>query len=491
MLGSTTLLLATAMWVVIILAISLYARYGGARKRSFEDYVLADRGFSARLVWCSVLGTYIGGGTLAALAGKMYDVGIVYIFVPLGVAISYGLLALFSSRYRSSGEKQIDYLERNQSVSLVDRLAREYGKSVRYPAGFLVVGIMASFMAIQIRAGGTAISAYLKIDPFIASALFFSLIAVYVYLAGARADALTDMFQVIVILIGICAGLTGLIVSGKAMDLFNTARALSPDVFSFPKGSLGLVIGFMILPFFSLHADAGIHQKILSARDDTAAKRGLWGASVTYLFFGIMLLMLAMLARGATLQLNHPDEVLMSFSLAVFPSGLQILIILAFLSAIASTLDSQAILFSSIVVNDLIPALPHRNRDTRTESRQKQNFVAARIWAFAGLTTGLSLTLIPLKLFDFLTVIWVTAMTAFGIPVVGLLWQWLRKGLTEAFVKWGIVLSAFTMIFLALVFYRSGVAELTAVMIQCTFAAILLYLGIAVIAALVAQRRAH
>ncbi|GAI38040.1 unnamed protein product, partial [marine sediment metagenome] len=95
-------IVAFIIWIIVTLSIGIYARI--KTPRSFEGYTLGDRKFKWYFITATVLGTYIGGGTLIALAGKIAVGGVVYFFLPFGVFVALILLMRFSRYYRNEGE---------------------------------------------------------------------------------------------------------------------------------------------------------------------------------------------------------------------------------------------------------------------------------------------------------------------------------------------------------------------------------------------------
>lgn len=182
------------------------------------------------------------------------------------------------------------------------------------------------------------------------------LVLIYMWLGGARADAYTDALQVCLIVGTLGASMIWLLASGQAKSLLHDAQQNSANLFRLPdaKTSAMLIFGLCILPIFSLHTDAGIHQRLLLARDDKSARDGTLLAAILYVVFGVLLVAILLLAQGASLTLHSPDDVLLSFAQSTLPSVLQVLLIIAILSAVSSTLDSEVILVSTMVVNDVL-----------------------------------------------------------------------------------------------------------------------------------------
>jgi len=190
------------------------------------------------------------------------------------------------------------------------------------------------------------------------------------------------------------------------------------------------------------------------------------------------------------------------FGNANLPSLLQIMIILAILSAIASTLDSEALLFSSIIVNDFLTSvisfnscIDENEKPTDSQNQLKpsddckryrnKNYKLTRGWSMVGLALGFTLTLIPIGLLDFLSVIWVMAISTFAVPLIGITFTWLKRGLREKFVKSMTVIMALSTVILAIILSNIGVEDLAASMINVAFSQFLIYFMITLIMAII------
>ncbi|GAI00846.1 unnamed protein product, partial [marine sediment metagenome] len=70
---------------------------------------------------------------------------------------------------------------------------------------------MIAFMAVQIRAGGILILTYFSFDYLFACFIITIIIAFYIWLGGAKADAYTDALQVSLIMLFFIGGITFLL----------------------------------------------------------------------------------------------------------------------------------------------------------------------------------------------------------------------------------------------------------------------------------------
>lgn len=194
-------IISLGIFLLILGLATLFANKKMRLNKTFESYIMGNRNFSWFFISLTLLGTYIGGGTLMGLSGKIGEVGIVYIFMPFGVSIAFLLFAFFSKKYRAKGTIEVSYIETDKPTSLVDRFSREYGEGVSKHIAAFVLFVMVSFIAVQLRAGGIVISYIFDINVILANIVILVLVGSYIFFGGTRADVLTDVIQVLIILL--------------------------------------------------------------------------------------------------------------------------------------------------------------------------------------------------------------------------------------------------------------------------------------------------
>ncbi len=483
----TLSIISLSIFIVIILATTLLAKKKISINKSFENYVMGNRSFSWFFISLTLLGTYIGGGTLMGLSGKIGEVGVVYLFMPFGVSIAFLLFAIVVNKYRDKGSVNVKYLEEDKPTSLVDRFSREYSEKVGKHIAIVVLLVMISFVAVQIRAGGIVIGYLFNINEIFANFLVLVLVSLYIYFGGTHADVLTDVVQVFIIFAVMILTLIFLLLNTGFAAIFNNVKTNVPKLLMLPKNSFILILGLLILPSFSIHTDAGIHQRILLAKDDKNAKKALIFSSILYILFGIILVLLSIDAKSYNLN-GSTDNLLMEYLSLVSPPIIQVLFLIAILSAVTSTIDSEAILFSTIWINDIYKKIFNNNHDIgkgvniRIEQKIKEeNFFLAKSWSIIGLIVGFSLTLIPVGLFDFLSIIWVVAISAFGVPVLGILSKFIKRGISPNYLKFMLWSSIVVVLSSSIYAHSKGISDLTQNSIQTASGIFIIFLFTAII----------
>lgn len=161
---------------------------------SEEDVMLAGRSIPLFVAVFTMSATWVGGGYINGTAEYTHSSGLVWVQAPWGYAISLILGGLFFARK----------MRRMEYKTMLDPLAQKYGKGM---GAVLFIPALAGeifWTAAILTALGTTFGTVLGID-FQTSIILSSVIAIaYTALGGLWAVALTDIFQMILLLVGLC-----------------------------------------------------------------------------------------------------------------------------------------------------------------------------------------------------------------------------------------------------------------------------------------------
>jgi Na+/proline symporter len=169
-----------------------------------------------------------------------------------------------------------------------------------------------------------------------------AVVCIYVYLGGFNSVLATDLIQAIVMF----AVISLLVLAYKeAPASVNTTQShVLP-----PLGEMGVL---MFGGFFAVLGGADVWQRVLSARNDACAKKGLFINSGGWLIFGILIVALAI-----KVQTNHPTaDPNTAFFLILetgLPAWLSAMATLLLFSALISTADTEMFVLSVMANKEL------------------------------------------------------------------------------------------------------------------------------------------
>ncbi len=338
--GPDSLTLALALYGAIVLSIGVF----NARKaaRSPEAFLVADRRFSGPTTWAALSSTVIGGSTTLVLATLVAVKGLPGLWLDLAGALGLLVLALgLARRVRRSG-----------AVTIAEVIGRFYGVRVRRIGAFLVVLAEIVWFGLLTEATKIVVVAATSWDPARVLLATAALFVAYTALGGQRAVVGTDVFQFA--LMG--TALVGLTLPLAARSL--RATGVPEDLVSFPFGPrfgpLDL-LALLVLVGLPHAVGSDVWAKLLSARDEAAARRASLGAVGSKLVFGVTAATIALAGVGSGLPASpalFPKTVLALAGPALAP-----FVFVAMIATMQSSSDSVLLSAAAATVHDLMPSV--------------------------------------------------------------------------------------------------------------------------------------
>lgn len=352
-------------YFVLTLGIAIWISKRSNQSSSSTQYFLAGRNEGWFIVGASLFASNIGAEHLVGLAGTGAASGVaVGQFEVLASLILLVLGWVFVPFYMNSGV-----------ATMPEFLERRYSSGPRtYLALISIVGYVLTKISVTVAAGGIVFEALMGIDFWTGAMIVVVVTGVYTLLGGLRVVLYTDMMQMFV-LIGGAVLVT--VVSLDAVGGWSALRAAAgsahfdlwkpmtdPD---FPW--TGIVFGAPILGVWYWCTDQFIVQRILSARNETEARRGAIFAGFLKLLplfiFVVPGVCAYVLAQSGRLELTRPDQALPALVVALLPTGLRGVVaaglLAALMSSLSSVFNSCATLISLDVYKRLKPQASDRS----------------------------------------------------------------------------------------------------------------------------------
>ncbi len=357
--------LALLLYGAVVLLVGAAA--ARASSRGPESFLVGDRSFGALAVWAALSSTTIGGSTTLVLAALVARSGLPALWLDIAGALGLAALGLFlARRVRATG-----------AVTIAEVIGLFYGPSVRRIAAFLVVLAEIVWFALLAEATTAVLTAATPWEPRRVLVLSTLVFVAYTLLGGQRAVVRTDLLQLALMAAGILAIAAPLAVRSLA------GTGLPHALLSFPFGPrLGPLDAAALLVLVGLPHAVGsdVWAKLLSARDETAARRAALGAAGSKLLFGLATVTIAL--AGSARGLGAGPELFPRTVLALVGEALGPFLLVAMVATMQSSSDSVLLSAAAATVHDLLP----RRFDTPGMARL---FVA--LYGGCGLAVALAL----------------------------------------------------------------------------------------------------
>ncbi|HXG27337.1 MAG TPA: sodium:solute symporter family protein [Nevskiales bacterium] len=368
------LVVCILVYVLLQLAIGYWASRG---IKTEQDYLLAGRNLGPGLTLFTVFATWFGAETCVGSAGEAYAGGLAAVTTdPFGYALGILVAGLFFAAP----------LWRRKLTTLADLFRERYGVGVERLAAILMVPTSLLWAAAQIRAFGQVLTASSDLEVNVAITVATAVVVIYTTLGGMLADALSDLLQGVVLIVGLVALGAIVLVAGGGWEKLG---ALSGEATRLvPAGQPWLAtLEAWAIPVLGTVAAQEMISRIISARSPTIASRATVGASFLYLAVGLIPVGIGLVGPQLVGALEHPEQVLMHVAQQNLGTVLYIVFVGALVSAILSTVNSALLVAGALTAHNLvIPLMP------RMDERHRLRFDRAAVVVFGLVAYVLALT---------------------------------------------------------------------------------------------------
>jgi SSS family transporter len=365
------LIVLVALYFAVTLGIGLYA---SRFVKSSGDYLVAGRSLPLYMNVATVFATWFGAETVLAVSSTFMKDGLgAVVGDPFGAASCLILVAIFFARP----------FYRLRLVTIGDFYRKRYNQTVEIGTGIAITLSYLGWTSAQLVALGIVINTVTGGAVSLAQGTVIGAVIVmgYTMSGGMWSIALTDIFQTVIIVLGLLyiAWLLGDMAGGfnKVVD---TAAAAGKFDF-WPSASLrdwlAFVAAWATMAVGSI-AQQDVFQRVTSAKDENTAMRGTLLGGSFYLIFAFVPMFIAVSALlidpakvQATLAADGTDFqlVLPQLILERTPLFAQVLFFGALLSAILSTASGALLAPTAVLTENVLKPLVGARISDRQELR--------------------------------------------------------------------------------------------------------------------------
>jgi solute:Na+ symporter, SSS family len=354
-------------YLLVTIAIGLMA---ARRVHGAKDFLVAGRSLPLYMNVATVFATWFGAETVLSVSATFAKDGLSGIpGDPFGASLCLVIAALLFARL----------FYRLNLLTIGDFYKQRYGKGVEVLTSFAIVASYLGWTSAQMTALGLVIATLSggAVDLNTAIMIGAGVVLVYTVFGGMWSVAFTDLFQTVVILIGLSlvAYLVGDLAGGFGKVV--SQAAADGKLVMFPADMDAAAWWAMAGAFFAFAFGSvpqqDVFQRMTSAKDEKTAVRGTLIGALIYFCFAFVPIFIAYAAivGDPTLKelFNAEDardvqRILPDLVLGKMPLWAQIMFFGALLSAILSTasgaLLAPAALFSENVLRPFVPHMGDR-----------------------------------------------------------------------------------------------------------------------------------
>lgn len=348
-------------------AVGLLGWLGYTRTRTSADFIVAGRTLGAVVGGATLAATQISAGTFVGTVGLHYTAGVCFAWVWPGAWLGWVVSAIFvAPKLRESG-----------ALTIPDYFARRYGSSARTLSAVLIAVAYTVFLVAQYKASGIIVHAVLGWPEWVGIALVLASTAVYSLLGGLHGGARIDLFQSVVMVVGVLTAVPYML--GHLGGLNGLAAGLT----AIDPRLIGWFYGWRELLAFAASFGLGLaatpleSTRFISMRDTTTARYAIGVAFIFQAIIGSAIMMIGLCMRALFPDLPSGDlasSVMAAHVLTPLAGGL--LIVAAF-SAIMSTVNALLLVAAASLVHDIyVPLFRPSSSDRMQLAANRAGIVA-------------------------------------------------------------------------------------------------------------------
>jgi solute:Na+ symporter, SSS family len=364
---NSSLIVFVAMYLAVTILIGLSA---ARRVHNAKDYMVAGRSLPLYMNVATVFATWFGAETVLSVSATFAKDGLSGIpGDPFGASVCLVLAALLFARL----------FYRMNLLTIGDFYKQRYGKTVEVLTSVAIVLSYLGWTSAQMTALGLVIYVLSGAAIELNTAILIggAVVLVYTLFGGMWSVAFTDLFQTVIILIGLTA--VAFLVSDMAGGAGKViAQASAQGKFNFfpeagdAKAWWAMAGAFFAFAFGSI-PQQDVFQRMTSAKDENTAVMGTLIGALIYFCFAFVPIFIAYSAVVADPSISNllasedareVQRILPDLVLTKMPLWAQIMFFGALLSAILSTASGALLaptsLFTENVLRPFVPNMSDR-----------------------------------------------------------------------------------------------------------------------------------
>ena len=349
-----TYLIAIFGYLVVLFVFGLHLT---KRLKKKEDFLVAGRTLTAPILVGTLLATWIGSGDIFSVSDLSYNHGYSSLIGSSGGWLGIIIVFFIAGRVRKFGQ-----------FTVPDILEARYNTWARILATIATIIAYLTIVSYQFRGGGWVLNIITDNKVPIRSGIIIVAVFVITYtlLAGMISVAYLDIFNGIIMIIGILLALPFLIhhVGGMEAIVANVTPRSHPFL-----GNMTWIqaMGYFVPTFLLALGNANMYQRFFSARDEREARKSVVGWIIGVILLGVSLQSLAVIGSSffKGLEAKEAGKIILLVAHKGVPVAVGCFLLVAVMAIIISTANSFLLVPATNVIRDIYqrfinPSLPDK-----------------------------------------------------------------------------------------------------------------------------------
>lgn len=340
-------LFALAGYLVLQLAIGAWL---APKIHTESDYLVAGRSLGYPLTIFSIFATWFGAETCISSAGRAYEQGF---SLTTAEPFAYGITLMLT------GVIFAVPMWRLKLTTMADFFRLRFDTRVERLAALMLIPPGVLWAAAQLRGFGQVLTTVSSMEVGTAIAVAAIFCVAYTVLGGLLADAITDLIQGMVLIVGLVVLVAVVVVSQGGIAASFVAidptrlTLVGPDV---NPTVFGMLEEYAV-PIAGSVVAVELLSRVIAARSPEVARNGAVMAGGLYVLVGILPVFLGLIAARLVPNLADAEQFLPALALQVLPTAGYVIFLGALISAILSTVDTILLVAGGLAAHNIIGPL--------------------------------------------------------------------------------------------------------------------------------------
>ena len=346
--NETAIFTGVAIYMLVMIAVGFYA---SRKTHSVTEFVVAGRGMPVWLCSTTIVATWFGGGTMIGVSGSAYDNGLLGVIAdPIGAALCLFLIGFFFARL----------FRRLKVLTTADFMQQRYGTVAAAAITVQVLFANIAWVGAMLVAFGLIFESLTGIPLAVGIVSGAIVIFIYTSVGGLWAVALTDFLQMIILVVGLVMLLVIVLIDVGGWSAF-AAQVPESKLRLLPQDAsaevwLNYLRAWTIIGLVDISAQT-LLQRAAAARSEQVAQNSFYLGGVGYLVFGMIPVLLGIIASVSMPGLADSEAVVPTLALEHLHPFAIAIFVGALLAAIMSSADSALLACASVLARNVLPAV--------------------------------------------------------------------------------------------------------------------------------------
>ena len=398
---------ADVLTLLVLLAVMAFVSYRSAKKSvTTDDYLAAGRSLGRIQAGFSMAATDIGGNSVVGAVAFAYGTGLGGVWYNWGAVLPLFILAFILAGQRRS-------LDIN---SVPELLGKRYNGATRLLATVTQLLAMGVGLGGQFAVAGSTLSTVLGVSHTVGIMISVVILIMLTSGGGLLAVVNDDVVMFLIICLSIVIAIPVCLSAGGGWETIS--RSLPEGYLDIGSQGILLPVSLGLLFMFDYGTQQSYLQRVLSAKDESTARFAYMFTGSTYIFFGLAVAFLGVLAYALLPNLDNSTLAYATMIKEYMPAGVRGLVLGGIFAAAMSSADSKIVAAASLFINDIYQT--HIRKGTTGSDRELlriSRFTAASICVL-----GIVVSMFSQSLIQIMYTVGLFYSTAVFIPMLAALY---------------------------------------------------------------------